>query len=371
MGGLVGVLLVVLFSTTGCLSSFGGVPLSERDHPRFHDGHFENEVTTTVMSSSEPFPLRDYLFGSAMRVPNCPLPMVRDGATRLKTPSTSGLRVTWLGHSTTLVEIDGQVVLTDPMFSERASPSSAVGPKRFHAPPIALSELPHLDAVVISHDHYDHLDQATVVALVATGVSFHVGLGVGVHLAAWGVPAAQIVEHDWWGEVRVGELVIASVPARHFSGRRGVGNSRTLWTSWVLKSAKHRVFFSGDTGLHPALERIGKTYGPFDVAMLEIGQWHPSWGSIHLGPAGALKAAAMLGQPPVLPIHWSTFELGLHAWSEPAETLTLLAALQGVPVMTPRLGEPIEPTQSPVTGPWWRALPPIAENCPSVSTQQP
>jgi hypothetical protein len=180
-----GALVAVLFGATGCLSSFGRVPLSARAHPRFHDGHFVNEVSTTVMSSSEPLPWREYLFGAAMRVPSCPLPMVRDGARRLRTPSSSGLRVTWLGHSTTLVEIDGKVVLTDPMFSERASPSKALGPKRFHAPPIALGDLPHLDAVVISHDHYDHLDQATVTTLAATGVPFHVGLGVGVHLTAW------------------------------------------------------------------------------------------------------------------------------------------------------------------------------------------
>jgi L-ascorbate metabolism protein UlaG (beta-lactamase superfamily) len=205
---------------------------------------------------------------------------------------------------------------------------------------------------------------ATVKALGARGVTFHVGLGVGAHLRSWGLAAAQVVEHDWWSTSPLpGGVTLVSTPARHFSGRRGIGNDGTLWTSWALVGPAHRVYFSGDTGLTSAFASIASRLGPFDVALLEIGQWHPSWGDIHLGPLGALDAFAQLRAQWLLPIHWSTFELGLHAWSEPPETLTLEAARRGVRVLTPRLGESVEPGNS-VTHAWWRDSPPLAATCP-------
>ena len=275
--------------------------------------------------------------------------------------------MTWLGHSTTLLELDGARILTDPMWSDRASPSEWVGPKRFHAPPLALDALPKLDAVVISHEHYDHLDERTVKALAKTGVAFHVPLGIGAHLAAWDVPASQIHEHDWWKEETLpGGVRVVATPARHFNGRGLPWRKGALWTSWSLVGPKHRVFFSGDTGLTDSLREIKKRLGPFDVALFEIGQWNQAWGDIHLGPAGALEAHARLGAKVLIPIHWSTFVLAYHAWSEPAETLLAKASSKGATVLTPRLGEPIEAAASPLprTTAWWRALPPIAAKCP-------
>jgi L-ascorbate metabolism protein UlaG (beta-lactamase superfamily) len=304
-----------------------------------------------------------------MRVPSCALPLAGDGAARLARPPASGLRVTWLGHSTTLIEIDGATILTDPVWSERASPSRWVGPRRYHPPPIALAALPRLDAVVVSHEHYDHLDMATVQALAPTGVTFHVPLGIGGHLAAWGLPAAQIVEHDWWeaGALPGGSGVrVVSTPARHFNGRGVPWRLGALWTSWSIVGPKHRVFFSGDTGLSEALRDVAAREGPFDVALVEIGQYHPAWGTIHLGPAGALEAFARLGAKLMIPIHWSTFVLAYHAWSEPAETLLEEAKKRGAAVATPRLGAPLEiGADGPApTDAWWRALPPIAAACP-------
>lgn len=358
------------WTSTGSFKAFGGSPTAAtlermKASPRFVADHFENLEPSGVMQGSTRDTLRTWLFGPEMRAPNCPLPLVTDAAARLATPPSSGLRITWLGHSTTLIEIDGQTVLTDPMWSERASPSTWVGPRRFHPPPLPLADLPRVDAVVISHEHYDHLDMATVRALSERGIAFHVGLGLGAHLDAWGVPAAQIVEHDWWqGSKLPGGLEVVSTPARHFCGRGVPGRSGTLWTSWALVGPKHRVFFSGDTGLTEAFREIAAREGPFDVALLEIGQYHPSWGDIHLGPIGALDAAAMLGAKRLFPIHWATFQLGFHAWSEPAETLTVEAAKRGVPLVTPRLGEPAEPTLDLPATPWWRALPPLASRCP-------
>ncbi|HLK89078.1 MAG TPA: MBL fold metallo-hydrolase [Polyangia bacterium] len=378
------VLLVLTWISTDHFRAFGGAPAGERlarmqASPQFADGKFHNAEPTALMAAHDyPAAFREWMFGKQMRVPSCPLPLVTDAAARLASPAASGLRVTWLGHSTTLIEIDGARILTDPVWGERASPSRWVGPSRLHPPPLALAELPPLDAVVISHEHYDHLDMGTVVALGARGVVFHVPLGVGAHLAAWGIPAAQIVEHDWWQEATIaGGVRLVSTPARHFNGRGIPWRVGALWTSWSIVGPRHRLFFSGDTGLTTGFDEVARRFAPFDVALLEIGQYHESWGTIHLGPQGALEAFARLRARTLLPIHWSTFVLAYHAWSEPAETLVEEAAKRGLAVVTPRLGEPVEPVTpegtpaTTATSAWWRALPPIAPKCPEPSTVAP
>jgi L-ascorbate metabolism protein UlaG (beta-lactamase superfamily) len=363
--------VVVLFAwlSTGHFSAFGGTPEIERlrGSPQFVGDRFQNPEPTSLMAPHLYWnAMKHWLFGGEMRAPICPLPVIPDTAARLATPAASGLRVTWLGHSTTLIEIDGATILTDPIWSERASPSRWVGPKRFHAPPLALEALSRVDAVVVSHEHYDHLDEMTVRALAARGVPFHVPLGIGAHLAAWGVPAAQIVEHDWWQDATLpGGVRVVSTPARHFNGRLP-WRAGALWTSWSIVGPRHRIFFSGDTGPTESLREVARLYGPFDVALIEIGQWNAAWGDIHLGPAGALEAFARSGAKVLIPIHWGTFVLAYHAWSEPAETLVTEAAKRGATVLTPRLGEPLEPaaTTLPVTTAWWRAYPPLAAKCP-------
>jgi L-ascorbate metabolism protein UlaG (beta-lactamase superfamily) len=380
---LIAVLTILTWISTDHFRAFGGAPEGPRlermrASPQFADGKFHNAEPTSLMApSSFAGALRRWLFGKEMRTPPCPLPLVTDTAARLAAPPASGLRVTWLGHSTTIIEIDGARILTDPVWGERASPSRWVGPARMHPPPLALADLPPLDAVLISHEHYDHLDMGTVQALGARGVTFHVPLGVGAHLAAWGIAPAQIVEHDWWQDATLpGGVRIVSTPARHFNGRGIPWRVGALWTSWSIVGPHHRVFFSGDTGLTDGLSEVARREGPFDVALLEIGQYHESWGSIHLGPVGALEAYARLGAKALIPIHWSTFVLAYHAWSEPAETLVEEAAKRGIAVLTPRLGEPVEPNwptlprlpagpgAAPATTAWWRALPPIAPRCP-------
>jgi L-ascorbate metabolism protein UlaG (beta-lactamase superfamily) len=379
--GLLAALLVVLgiltWISTDHLRTFGGAPAGERlrrmrASAQWSDGKFRNPEPTAVMAPSNYWgAFRHWIFGDEMRVPTCPLPLEPGTAARLASPPTSGLRVTWLGHSTTLIEIDGARILTDPVWGERASPSRWVGPSRLHPPPLALADLPPVDAVLISHEHYDHLDMGTVMALGARGAVFHVPLGIGAHLAAWGIPAAQIVEQDWWQEATAPSGIrIVSTPARHFNGRGLPWRVGALWTSWSVVGPHHRVFFSGDTGMTSGFDEIARRWGPFDVALLEIGQFHESWGTIHLGPKGALDAFARLGAKTLLPIHWSTFVLAYHSWSEPAETLIEEAARRGIAVVTPRLGQPVEPVTAsgapapPSTSAWWRALPPIASKCP-------
>ena len=327
--------------------------------PRYRDGRFENTVpVASPMKPGEQWStLREYFFGArgVERRPTRALP-VESPLPGWARPASSGLRVTWLGHSTTLLELDGARVLTDPVWGERASPVSFAGPRRFHPAPVAIEGLPPLDAILVSHDHFDHLDRPTIRALARLGVPFVTSLGVGSHLQSWGVPAERIVELDWWESASIGPLTFHATPARHFSGRGPGTKNASLWSSWVIATDRHRVFFSGDTGLTPEFATVGDKLGPFDLVMLEVGAYHPSWGSIHLGPENALAAHRMLGSGALMPVHWGTFDLALHAWDEPAETLVTRRIPAGVQLVTPRLGRPVEPAHVEHVDAWWRGL---------------
>ncbi len=328
--------------------------------PRFLDGEFRNvhPIMPSLIDSRATRPtLSEFLCGGNRRVPRAALPSV-DPKPMWNNPPHSGLRATWLGHSTVLIEIDGFTLLTDPVWSLRASPSQLLGPKRFQPVPITIENLPHLDAVVISHDHYDHLDYDTIRKLGKRSVPFITSLGVGAHLQAWGIPAERIVELDWWESYQLpdSDIQITAAPSQHFSGRGLKDRNASLWSSLAIRSSKHSVFFSGDTGLTSEYEDIRKQLGPFDLVMLEVGAYHPSWGHVHLGPAHALEALDFLGGGVLLPVHWGTFSLALHAWDEPAETLVRLAETSGARLMMPKLGEATEPDHVEVTNPWWRSV---------------
>jgi len=232
------------------------------------------------------------------------------------------------------------------------------GPKRFQPVPVPLRAMPPLDLVVISHDHYDHLDYPTIRELARSGVPFVTSLGVGAHLEAWGVEAGRIFELDWWETHRLANsgLAVSAAPSQHFSGRGLKDRNATLWSSLVIRSPRHAVFFCGDTGLTTQYREIRERLGPFDVVMLEVGAFHPAWGDMHLGPENALKALGLLGGGPFLPVHWGTFSLAMHAWDQPAEALLELAPKAGAQLMMPRLGQPVEPAHAEGIEPWWRAV---------------
>jgi L-ascorbate metabolism protein UlaG (beta-lactamase superfamily) len=256
----------------------------------------------------------------------------------------SGLRATWIGWSSVLVEIDGHIVLTDPVWSERCSPSTLIGPKRFHAPPIALDELPHVDLVVISHDHYDHLDMTTVEFLAARGTHFAVPLGIGAHLERWRVPASQIHELDWSDTFHLNDLSVTATPARHYSGRNPLHASETLWTSWVVKGPQHRIFFSGDSGYSSAFAAIGAQHGPFDLTLIKIGASDPTWSEIHMTPEEAVQTHRDVQGRVMLPVHWGTFNLAFHAWRDPADRAVAAASKNDVHIVVPKPGEFVEPS---------------------------
>jgi L-ascorbate metabolism protein UlaG (beta-lactamase superfamily) len=327
--------------------------------PRFLEGVFKNTAPVgpglkpgTALST-----MGEFFLGGQNRTPPAPLPFESPLATWAR-PVDTGLRATWLGHSTVLLELDGLRVLTDPVWGERISPWAFAGPRRFHPVPVSLSQLPPLDAVIVSHDHYDHLDHPTILELARTSVPFYTSLGVGAHLEAWGVPPERITELDWWESATLarGELRITAAPSQHFSGRGMGDRNRTLWSSFVIESPRRKVFFSGDTGLTPEYGDIRQRLGPFDLVMLEVGAYHPAWGDIHLGPENALKALELLGGGAFLPVHWGTFNLAIHAWDDPAETLVRLGEAQRVRLVMPKLGVPVEPSRVEEVDPWWRLV---------------
>jgi len=323
-----------------------------------HDGKkYHNPVSTSVSPpSGYGALLKRYVFGKEEREPKRPLGHFHADAAALAGPvPADALRATWLGHSSVLLEIDGCRFLTDPVWAERVSPSQLVGPKRFFAPPLPLAQVPKLDAVLLSHDHYDHLDEAAVRALGRTGVPFFCPLGVGAHLRRWDVPMAHITELNWWESALMGEdFTLVATPARHFSGRGLLNRDSTLWASWCLLGPHHKVFFGGDSGpFEEGFRQIGAAYGPFDLTMLEIGAHDAEWADIHLGPAAALAAHRLLGGGPLLPLHWGTFNLALHAWRAPVQQL-LAEAGPEVPLLLPAPGQRVDATAGPINSGWWR-----------------
>lgn len=262
--------------------------------------------------------------------------------------------VSWYGHSSALVEVDGYRVLADPIWSRRCSPSRVVGPQRLHEPPLALDELPAIDAVLISHDHYDHLDIDTVIGLARTQrAPFVVPLGIGAHLRKWGIPESRIVELDWNESHRIGELTLVCTPARHFSGRT-LRRNTTLWASWVIAGPRHRAFFGGDTGYTKSFAEIGADHGPFNLTLLPVGAYHPAWPDIHMNPEEAVRAHLDITESGLLvPIHWATFRLAPHPWAEPVQRLLAAADPAGVQVAVPRPGQRVD-HQSPALDPWWQ-----------------
>lgn len=345
----------------------------ERVHasPRYRDGVFRNAsgATPGLRPGSTSGVFREFLFSKNRRFPQAPLPSVSPLEAWAKALDSS-LRTTWLGHSTVLLELGGARVLTDPVWANRASPVSFAGPKRFQPVPVRLDELPPIDAVIVSHDHYDHLDRDAVVALVRRGSKVYTSLGVGAHLERWGIPPDRITELDWWESANLprAEVRLTAAPAQHFSGRSVSDRNRTLWSSFAIESADCRVFFSGDTGLTDEYREIAERLGPFDLVMLEVGAFHPAWGHIHLGPDQALDALALLNSRRLLPIHWGTFNLAIHAWDEPAERLVELAPQRDVDLVMPRLGEVVVPARVETWEPWWRSADSSREVRPKVDS---
>lgn len=354
----------------------GGETLKRIKNDRLYkDGKFENSVKTEMMAPGGFWRMMSqWVGGGQVRVPKGPLPLVKlDPADLIRRPA-SGLAVTWLGHASMLVQMDEYRVLTDPVFSERVTPVPGVGPKRFHAPPVAAADLPHIHAVVISHDHYDHLDMPSIKQLIPRTDRFIVPLGVGAHLRAWEVPEEKIVELGWWEHHRVGKgLIVVATPARHFSGRGPLDRNKTQWASFAFIGRKRRVYFGGDTGMFQGFKQIGQHLGPFDITLMPMGAYNVGWQAIHLNPEEAVEAHQDLRGGLMLPIHWGTFNLAFHAWTEPAERLLEAARRAGIKFAVPRPGERVTPEKAPAPRRWWPKVPwqraPAPEQAPAMAAE--
>ena len=321
--------------------------------PEFRGGRFVNSIPRV-----EPDVWKAawrWLGGNPNGTPATPPPVQARAAADFAA-APAGVRVTWMGHSTLLVELEGRRVLLDPVFGERCSPSHFVGPRRFHPVPITIDALPPLDAVVISHDHYDHLDYPSVMQLAKRGVPFLVPLGVGAHLEYWGVSPASIHELDWWEQTSLAGLTFVATPARHFSGR-GLGADQTLWSGWALIGREKRAYYSGDTAMFEGFAQIGERLGPFDVSMIEVGAYDAMWADVHLGPEQAIEAHRAVRGGVLVPVHWGTFDLALHGWTEPMERTLAAAQAAGVTVVTPRPGQSIDSAAPPAPERWWPSIP--------------
>lgn len=317
------------------------------------DGKFRNPVAMHKMNAAQSLKLMwTFLFDKpASTVPAKAVPVqALTRAQLLAAPDDTLFR---LGHSTLLMKFDGEFFLTDPVFSERASPVQWAGPKRFHQPPISIAELPPIKAVILSHDHYDHLDHAAVLALASKTEHFVTPLGVGDTLIGWGVPTAKVRQFDWWQGTQIGSVELVATPSQHFSGRGLFDGNRTLWASWVIMTPALRVFFSGDSGYFDGFKRIGEQYGPFDVTMLETGAYDKLWPDVHMQPEQTLQAHLDLRGKYLLPVHNGTFDLGLHAWHEPFDRISMLAARRDVPLATPEMGVAVDLTQPAPGRKWW------------------
>ena len=357
------VLLTVLIAMAYSILSCTTLPASSYEQsPQYTEGKFRNAAPRQAPGFAKTLAImwRFMTEKPADAVPAEPpqvLPLSQ--ADLLKAPDLSLWR---LGHSTMLLKLQGQFWLTDPVFSERASPFTFMGPKRFHAPPIAIDELPPITGVVLSHDHYDHLDYDAIQKLAPKVAHFVTPLGVGDRLIGWGVPAAKVQQFDWWQGTTIDGLQLVATPAQHFSGRGLSDGNSTLWASWVLIAGQGagqvRVFFSGDTGYFDGFKAIGERFGPFDLTLIETGAYNADWPDIHMHPEESLQAHLDVKGRHLFPIHNGTFDLSLHPWVEPFERITALAAAAQVPLVAPIMGERLDIRAPALSTHWWRKVQP-------------
>ncbi len=322
--------------------------------PNFVDGQFINTIETKLGSFSDVMgTLPKFIFGKNLK-PNDTLPVNYQNINTLNSDSLS--YITWFGHSAFLVEIDGLRILIDPMLTERPSPVP-FGSRRFpNQKPIPLESLTEIDLVIISHDHYDHLDYQSILALKHQVKHFYTPLGVGSHLRKWGVADTKITELDWWQSIEVHTIKLTACPARHFSGRGFGDGNATQWASWVIKGATHNLYFSGDSGYGPHFEEIGNRHGPFDLAMLECGQYNQAWKDIHMMPEESVQAGIEVQADHLMAVHWGAFALSIHQWREPIERFKREALKKNVSLIHPLIGERFRLGHDFPREEWWQTL---------------
>lgn len=328
---------------------------------RFSDGRFHNLKVAPANRRGRwhglGLMLRFFFLRKADTKPADPIPVQTLTRLQLQALPAGQTAVVRLGHSSLLFKIGRDFWLIDPVFSRRASPLSFLGPKRFHQPPVSIDELPDIRGVLISHNHYDHLDETAMRTLHKKTKHFYVPLKVGAQLVSWGVPAAKISEYDWWQTEQVDNLKLVALPVQHFSGRGRHDGNQTLWCSWALCGAGKRIYYSGDSGYCDQFKQIGDEYGPFDLTLMETGGYSDHWPHVHMRPEETLQAHLDLRGRQLMPVHNSTFSLAFHPWYEPLERIAMLADKHNVSLLTPEIGRIVSLGEQQQTRRWWRDLP--------------
>lgn len=362
---IIGLLVIIYFAFTSFYPSFGGDISKEQKityekSDQFRNGKFNNtNPVPKDLSFSETMKLVYAFFTT--KVPNG-RPKADLKATKIDSTNIANYkgeaRMIWFGHSSFLLQIDGKTILLDPMFGKVAAPLDILGGNRFNAEfPLEIEKLPTIDAVIFSHDHYDHLDYKTILKLKDKTNHFYVPLGVGTHLKAWKIPSEKITELDWWQNAKLDHLNLVCTPAQHFSGRKMNNGQSTLWSSWVIQSKTENIYFSGDSGYANHFKEIGEKYGPFDLALMECGQYNERWADIHMMPEETAQAGIDVQAKKIMPIHWAGFKLALHEWTDPIERVTKKAKALNLEVITPTIGQEIIVKDSINNySNWWKNL---------------
>lgn len=377
------VLFAILFAVTGWIllyfrlaSRIGANPAGERLEriqalTNYHAGKLHNLVPTDMKMPPRTMAKVMWwmLRGGEGREPEQVIPVVPFDRAAWEQVPDDEVAICWFGHSCVLIKLDGVTFLTDPVFGERASTFTFAGPKRFaYTEHMHVRMLPHVDVVLLSHDHYDHLCYETMKELVEQRSSQHLrfiaALGVGAHLEKWGVPHASITELEWWQQVDIGSIKLTFAPSRHFTGRGMTNRFSTLWGAFVLQgkrlrpgvSGSKRIYFGADSGYSPMFKEVGERFGPFDLALLECGAYSEYWPNIHMFPEETAQAAIDIRATTLMPIHWGKFALGLHPWKESIERVTKKADELGLPLLTPRIGRIITALDKSSSEKWWEGL---------------
>nr|WP_082360789.1 MBL fold metallo-hydrolase [Bacillus sp. FJAT-28004] len=358
---LIAVLVVIAYLVLQYYPAFGAGPSKARQQQLSRSKQYASKkfinLIPTAMDTTTKEKLKllvQFMKGNKMARPSKavriePLSNVYDGEKQQP-------KLTWFGHSAALLQLDGKTLLLDPMFGKAPSPFPFIGGKRYSDKlPFEMEQLPMIDAVLISHDHYDHLDYGSIVKLKDKVKRFIVPLGVAPHLVKWGVDPSRVEEHDWWDEFTYEGLQLACTPARHFSGRSLTDRDATLWCSWVIHGRETRVFFSGDSGYGPHFKEIGDKYGPFDLTLMECGQYDERWAAIHMMPEETVQAHLDVRGKIMIPIHWGAFTLALHDWTDPVERAVKAAKERNARISTPKIGETVflQADAYPSSA-WWR-----------------
>lgn len=338
---------------------FGGQATAEQQQEyaksgHYEDGEFQNPIPTEMATPSWGTMVK-FFQSEPGRNPKANIPVLSVDSADIASPSPSKTELIWFGHSTFLLQLDGKNILLDPMLGDCPAPHPMVGNKRYSAElPIEIEQLPSIEAVLFSHDHYDHLDYGSIIALKDKVAAFYVPLGLGNHLREWGVDPERIHEHNWGDTAELNGTRFTATPARHFSGRGISDRFATLWCSWVIEGQQSKVFFSGDSGYGPHFATIGEEYGPFDIALMECGQYNKEWSNIHMMPEETVQAALDVKAQIAMPIHWGAFTLALHPWTEPVTRMANKAAEVNMPITTPRIGERFSVGEGNYpTSKWW------------------